>query len=208
MPRHHGVPGGRPGRRRLLGQRPPARHQRSEESEAARRRLGQELRVLALGDVQQRRHQGDLHRRVGRRRAPALPRDRSAELGRRRDLRHRRQEARVQGLLQDAGAADRAGELRRAQRIADSGARTRHHGAGVVPGRRLGVRLHRFDDAGRDRVLRPRADRREEPDARRLLVGLLVQRPDLRLGDRARDRHLQPAAERVPVAERARRGAR
>ena len=50
----------------------------------------QELRLLALGDVQQRRHQGDLHRRVGRRRAAALPRDRSADLGRRRDLRHRR----------------------------------------------------------------------------------------------------------------------
>ena len=90
VPRHHGVPGSRPGRRRLLGQRHPARHPRSEEPEAARRRVGQELRLLALGDVQQRRHQGDLHRRVGRRRAAALPRHRSAQLGRRRDLRHRR----------------------------------------------------------------------------------------------------------------------
>ena len=71
----------------------------------ARRR--QELRLLALGDVQQRRHQGDLHRRVGRRHAAALPRDRSAQLGRRRDLRHRRQEADVRRLLQDAGGADR-----------------------------------------------------------------------------------------------------
>ena len=93
VPRHHGVPGSRPRRRRLLGQRRSARHQRSEEPEAPRRRLGQELRLLALGDVQQRRHQGDLHRRVGRRRAAALPRDRSAQLGRRRDLRHRRSEA-------------------------------------------------------------------------------------------------------------------
>ncbi len=41
----------------------------------------QELRVLALGDVQQRRHEGDLHRRVGRRHAAALPRDRSARRG-------------------------------------------------------------------------------------------------------------------------------
>ncbi len=49
-----------------------------------------------------------------------------------------------QGLLQDAGGADRAGELRRAQRLADPGARPRHHGAGVVPGRPVGVRLHRF----------------------------------------------------------------
>ena len=55
----------------------------------------QELRLLALGDVQQRRHEGDLHRRVGRRHAAALPRDRPAQLGRRRDLRHRRQQAAV-----------------------------------------------------------------------------------------------------------------
>ncbi len=104
--------------------------------------------VLALGDVQQRRHQGGVHRRVGRRRAAALPRHRSHHLGRRRDLRHRRQEAAVQGLLQDAGAADRPGELRRAQRLADSGAGARHHGAVVVPGRRVDLRLHRFGEPG------------------------------------------------------------
>ena len=51
-------------------------------------------------------------------------------------------------LLQAAGAADRGGELRRAQRIDDPGARPRHHGAGVVSGRHLGVRLHRFGQAG------------------------------------------------------------
>ena len=38
-------------------------------------RQRQELRLLALGDVQQRRHQDHLHRRVGRRHAAALPRD-------------------------------------------------------------------------------------------------------------------------------------
>ena len=124
-------------------------------------RRRQELRLLALGDVQQRRHEGDLHRRVGRRHAAALPRDRSAQLGRRRHLRHRRPQAAVRGLLQDAGAADRAGELRRAQRLAHPGARPRHHGAGVVSGRRLGVRLHRLGAPGRDRVLRSRSDRRE-----------------------------------------------
>ena len=43
--------------------------------------VGQELRLLALGDVQQRRHQGDLHRRMGRRHAAALPRDRSDDWG-------------------------------------------------------------------------------------------------------------------------------
>ncbi len=137
-------PGGRPRGRRLLGQRHPARHLRSGPSGPPRRGHRQELRLLALGDVQQRRHEGDLHRRVGRRHAPALPRDRSADLGRRRHLRHRRSQAAVRRLLQAAGAADRAGELRRAQRLADSGAGPRHHGAGVVSGRRVGVRLHRL----------------------------------------------------------------
>ena len=161
VPRHHGVPGGRPRRRRLLGQRHPARHLGSGEPDAARRGQRQELRLLALGDVQQRRHEGHLHRRVGRRHAAALPRDRSADLGRQRDLRHRRQQDEVRRLLQDAGAADRDGELRRAQRLDHSGAGPRHHGAGLVSGRPVGVRLHRFDQAGRDRVLRSRPDRRE-----------------------------------------------
>ena len=44
------------------------------------------------------------------------------------------------------------GELRRAQRLDHPGAGPRHHGAGVVPGRRVGVRLHRFRQSGRDRV--------------------------------------------------------
>ena len=104
----------------------------------------QELRLLALGDVQQRRHQGDLHRRVGRRHAAALPRDRPADLGRRRDLRRRRSQAALRRLLQDAGGADRDRELRRAQRLAHPGAGPRHHGAGVVSGRRVGVRFHRL----------------------------------------------------------------
>ena len=64
--------------------------------------------------------EGALHRRVGRRHPPALPRDGSPELGRRRHLRHRRSQAEVRRLLQAAGAADRAGELCRAQRLADS----------------------------------------------------------------------------------------
>ena len=46
----------------------------------------------------------------------------------------------------------------------------------------------------------------EEPGRRRLLVDLLVQRPHLRVRDRARHRHLQADAERAPVAERDRRG--
>ena len=160
VPRHHGDARGRPGRRRLLGQRHPDGHLEPGEAHASRPRGRQELRLLALGDVQQRRHQGDLHRRVGRRHAAALPRHRRAQLGRQRHLRHRRQEAGVQGLLQDAGGADRDRELRRAQRLARAGARPRHHGAGLVPGRHLGVRLHRLGQPGRDRLLRPRPDRR------------------------------------------------
>src|SRR4029453_1483353 len=46
-------------------------------------------------------------------------------------------------------------------------------------------------EQGRDRALRSRADRREEPHYRRLLVGLLVQRTHLRLGDRPRRRRLR-----------------
>jgi hypothetical protein len=49
-------------------------------------------------------------------------------------------------LLQDAGAADGDGELRGSQRLADSGAGPRHQGAGVVPGRHLGLRLHGLVD--------------------------------------------------------------
>ena len=61
-----------------------------------------------------------VHRRMGRRLAAALPGDRSADLGRRRDLRHRRREAALRRLLQAAGGADRTGELRGAQRVAHS----------------------------------------------------------------------------------------
>ena len=79
-----------------------------------------------------------------------------------------------------------AGELRRAQRVARAGARPRHHGAGLVSGRRVGVRLHRRRQAGRDRVLRPRAAERDRAHHGRLLVDLLVQRLHLRHRDRAR----------------------
>ncbi len=53
VPRHHGVPGDRSCRRRVLGQRHPARHPRSRASGAPGRRERQELRVLAFGDFQQ-----------------------------------------------------------------------------------------------------------------------------------------------------------
>ena len=82
----------------------------------------------------------------------------------------------------------------------------RHHGAGLVPGRLVGLRLHRFGQPGRDRVFRPGTARSQKPDRRRLLVHLLVQRQHLRLGDFAGHRRVPAAAERVPVAERDRRG--
>ena len=74
VPRHHGLPGGRPRRRRLLGQRHPDGHLAIRRTRSASIRRRQELRLLAFGDVQQRRHEGDLHRRMGRRHAAALPR--------------------------------------------------------------------------------------------------------------------------------------
>ena len=80
------------------------------------------------------------------------------------------------------GAADDAGELRRPQRLDRAGAGSRHHGAGLVPGRPVGDRLHRHGEPGRDRVLRPRPDQHAEPDRpepRRLLVDVLVQRQRL-----------------------------
>ena len=77
-------PGDRPGRRRVRGLRPAARHQRPGQPDAHRRGRRLELLVLALGDVQQRRHQGPVHRRVGRRRrsrsaAPSDPKEWGAD---------------------------------------------------------------------------------------------------------------------------------
>ena len=54
-------------------------------------------------------------------------------------------------------------ELRRAQRLADPDPRPRHHGAGLVSGRHLGVRLDRRRAPEGDRVLRPRPGRLDAP---------------------------------------------
>ena len=56
-------------------------------------------------------------------------------------------------------AQTRAGELRVAQRRARSGAGPRHHGAGLVSGRRRRDRLHRSRPSVRARVLRSRSGR-------------------------------------------------
>ena len=90
LPRRQRVPGDRPARRRVPGQRRAAGHLRPGESGAAGRSLRPELLLLALRTVQQRRHQGDVHRRVGRRNQRTLPGDRRAGVGSRRPVRHRR----------------------------------------------------------------------------------------------------------------------
>jgi len=77
------------------------------------------LLVLALGHVQQRRLEGPVHGRVGRRLQPRCPRHGQAGVGSGRDLHPVRRPPGVRELLQDARAADHAGELRGAQRIAD-----------------------------------------------------------------------------------------
>ena len=67
-----------------------------------------------------------------------LPRDRPAQLGRECDLRHRRREARVPQLLQDAGGADASQENCVAHLPSHRpGSRSRHLGPGLVPGRRV-----------------------------------------------------------------------
>ena len=203
MPRHHDLSGDRAGRRGLRGQRPADRHQRSRQSEADRRRRRPELRVLARGDVLERRHDGRVHGRVGRRDFRALPRDRPAQLGCECDLRHRRQEARVPQLLQDARGADAPGELCRPSAVDRPGSRPRHPGPGLVPGRRVDLRLHGFGAPEGDRLLRPRPDRRNRARARRSLVDLLLQRRCLRLRDRARLR-LRGSSCRTPSSRRTR----
>src|SRR6185437_4645181 len=147
-----------------------------------------ELLLLALGDVQQRRHEGAVLRRVGRRRSAEVPRHRSARMGRRCALHDRERQDAVPGLLQAPGAADGQGELRGAQWLAHCHSGARRHGAGVVSGRHLGVRLDRPGTPARNRVLRPRPHRLDAHGGRRLLVGLLVQWCDRELGDRARAR--------------------
>ena len=111
----------------------------------------------------------------------------------------------IQELLQDAGAADGARELRRAQRLAHSDSGPRRHGAGLVSGRHLGVRL--------DRPRRSRRRSRSSIAARSSDAavtggswsvywynGLIVS------SEIARPRHLRAGAERPHLAERDRRG--
>ena len=91
-----------------------------------------------------------------------------------RDLHAREWEDGVQELLQAPRSADRYGELRRAQWIAHPDPGTRRHGAGVVSGRHLGVRVDRRRAPEGDRLLRSRPRGRGKAAARRLVVGVLV----------------------------------
>ncbi len=107
LSRHHRVSEVRDRGRRLRGQRPADRHLEPGQAEADRRSRRPAVRVLARGDVQQRRQDGRVHGRVGRRHGRALPCDRPAQLGRQLDLRHRPRQARLPQLLQDPAGPDR-----------------------------------------------------------------------------------------------------
>ena len=116
LPRPHLVPGARAGRRRVPGQRHPPRHLGPREPGAPRRGVRPELLVLALRELQQRRHQGDLHRRVGWRHERPLPRRPTSWSGApTRSSTSIGDQMEFAQLLQDAGRADHAGELRRPQ---------------------------------------------------------------------------------------------
>ena len=118
--RHHGVSGDRPRRRRVRRARPAARHPRRRESEAHRLRRRSEHVVLALGDLQQRRQEGALHRRVGRRSRAALPVTDKPEWGANALFTIEDNKMKFQSYYKLPAAADGAGELRRAQRVAHS----------------------------------------------------------------------------------------
>ena len=144
LPRHHGLREVRHRRRLLRGQRPADRHLRPGEPEAHRRGRRPAVRLLARRDVLQRRQEGLLHRRVGRRHGRALPRDRPAELGRERDLRDRQPQARVHAATTSCPVAQTDhGELRQPPPVAGPDPRPRHLRPGLVPGRRVAGRLHR-----------------------------------------------------------------
>ena len=102
-----------------------------------------------------------VHGRVGRRQLRSLPRDRPAELGRRRDLRDRQQEARFRSYYKLPVAQTTARELRLARGQPRPDPRQEHHDPGLVPGWRLADRLDRPVGPEGDRLLRPRPGRRD-----------------------------------------------
>ena len=102
-------------------------------------------------------------------------------------------------------------ELRGPQRLVDPDRGSRRDGPGLVPGRHLGVRLHRLRAAAGARLVRPRSARRRRAGARRFVVGVLLQRPRVlqrllrwfgRAGARSRVARSSSAAVRSPSARR------
>ena len=93
-----------------------------------------------------------------------------------------------------------------------------HNGSLIpIPGRTIMVqawyqggsvdlRVDRSQASARAGVLRPWAERFDAHGRRRLLVGVLVQRPYLWIGNAARPRRVRPDAERRHLPERDRRG--
>ena len=124
---------------------------------AHRRGRRLQLLLLALGHVQQRRHQDPVLRRVGRRRrsrSAARPTRRSG--ARTRSSRSTTGKMQFQSYYKLPAPQTRDGELRGAQRLADPDSGPRRDGAGLVPGRHLGVRLDRRRAPEGDRLLRSR----------------------------------------------------
>jgi hypothetical protein len=233
-------PSGRPrrGRRAATGPDGPAqlpRRHRVSRDEPAGRRLRQatacwwisrnpekpvrlsarrrhELLALAHRRLQQRRQEGRLHRRVGRRHVADVPGVEHDGDGRQHHLTINggKKKFTQHAYFKIPTAQSGAGELRVAQRRAHSRPWARRHGAGLVPGRRERDRLHRPDkpfevgyfDRGLDRSVAAGVDvpvtpapatagRPRARHHRRLVGRLLLQRHDLLVGDGARLRRLE-----------------
>ncbi len=149
-----------PAGRRVRELRVARRRFESREAGASRRQGRHELLALAHCCLQQRRLEGRVHGRVGRRHGAQLSGDEHDGNGRQRDPHdQRRQEVHAARVLQDSDGAERAGELRVAQRRAHSRAGPRPDGAGLVSGRHRRERFHGPRSSVRGRVLRPRPGR-------------------------------------------------
>ena len=196
------------GRRRVRRLRLAARHQRPGASGAHRRGRRFELLILALGDVQQRRHQGAVLRRMGRRR-----RSRSA-------ARPIRSEWGADAIFTiDANNKMHfQGYYKMPAPQTSQENCVAHNGSLIpIPGRDVmvqawyqgGISVFDWTDAAHAKEIaffdRGPVDADAHGDGR-FVVRLLVQRRTRELRDRARARRLRAHAEPVAHAERDRRG--
>ena len=107
----------------------------------------------------------------------------------------------IQQLLQAAGSADDAGELRGPQLLPSSPCRVAT--SSCRRGTRADCRSSTSPDTANptDRILRPRTDHRpgepDRPEPRRTVVDVLVQRTHLRHRDRPRLRHVRPGGRAI-----------